>query len=255
MQLLLFYTKNREGKRHVFNVGKIEKFPKLWKSDAKIQNYNRATVVTSFNPRYRSRWSVGNTVRRGSRKISLFKMFPLHLLASTRANKNQPSKTTRPVKIFRVKIHDGGRERVEKRREVEVGKGIWHVPWEGVIEEAYNEVRHEHEFFSFGGNLWKGNRQRAGRKSPAGTSSMIFLDNNSSMDLTCPYFYSIYRWRVTNENRALIYYTRDIFEESKTTKCYEYSIWCTNLFSSKIVVEWLFSFIPDIRSKICMYTQ
>lgn len=119
VQLLLFYTKITRWKRE--EPGKIAKFPKL----GKVKNYNPTTVVTiKLTPRYRSRWSVGNTVRRGSRKISLFRMFSLHLFAPTRANKNQPSKKTiRPVKIFRVQAlwkHTDRRER-EWRKTREVG--------------------------------------------------------------------------------------------------------------------------------------
>lgn len=130
-----------------------------------------------------------------------------------------------------------GKEK-ERRKTREVGwKGIWHVPWD-VIEEAYNEVRHEHEFFR-GGNLWKGNRQKAklwGRKSSAGTLSMIFHDNNASMD-TDGWHVSLFLFHLSMKGITN-------WKNVQSVNIWE-NLCYTNLFSSKIM-EWLWFTIENV---------
>lgn len=131
----------------------------------------------------------------------------------------------RPCENTRTGGKEGGEKQGRWGR-----KGSRHVPWD-VIEEAYNEVRHE---FFRGGNLWKGNRQKAklwGRKSPAGTLSMIFHDNNASM-IRVPTFIPF-----VDEKENVLWWIgkRRIKNDDFVARIY-----------SKIM-EWLFSFISDLR--------
>lgn len=89
----IYYFIQKSDEREGIQPGKIAKFPKLGKVTP-FENYNQV------NPPIIE--VVGALITRSGREISLFKIFSVHLFAPTRANKNQPSKTTRPVKIFRV---------------------------------------------------------------------------------------------------------------------------------------------------------